>query len=91
MLEIEGCGDCKFYVQHFGIDKELEIFKIHCGHCLKKHRILKRCQRYEKGDNQYLRDNVVNFSSFNKKFCDKLNLLIKKYEELERQIFSKKN
>ena len=91
MLEVEGCGDCKFFEQHYGINKDLQIFKLCCGHCLKNHKSLKKCNRYEKGNNYYFRDNVVRFSSFTNKIYNQLTLYLKKFEELEYKIFNEEN
>lgn len=51
------CYDCKNFIQHYGINKELGIFKIECGHCV-IHKSMKNpeCPKYELGDNQYFRE-----------------------------------
>ena len=28
------CKECEFYVQHYGICKDLKIHKVECGHCM---------------------------------------------------------
>ena len=48
---INECGKCEYFIQHYGIDKDLKIFKINTGHCLKT-KIKKDCQFFkQKTDN----------------------------------------
>lgn len=51
------CRTCRYYKQHYTFD-ERKIFRVHCGHCMKRHSKSKRpdtkgCQYYAAADSDH--------------------------------------
>lgn len=44
------CINCKFFIQHYSIDKNFHIFKINCGHCAEHMggKLKPDCSKFEK-------------------------------------------
>lgn len=57
---MDNCEKCKYFVQHYRLDKQLGILKVFCGHCLKKIKIGKNCKDFEKGTNKFKRIKSLN-------------------------------
>ena len=92
MDNIEECETCKYFIQHYGVSKDLEIFKLNCGHCTKnfchtKNIKLKRCEKFEEGTNKFFRDDVIRYTKFSNRIYEKLELLMVEYSRLKNDIF----
>ena len=92
MDNIKECETCKYFVQHYGVSKDLEIFKLNCGHCTKnfcysKNNKLKRCEKFEEGTNKFFRDDVLHYAAFANKIYEKLELLTLDFTRLKNDIF----
>ena len=43
---MNNCENCKFYIQHYGFDKQVGIFKIEYGHCLECKKLKSNCEKF---------------------------------------------
>jgi len=34
-MEEQICGQCRYFIQHYGLSREGVLYKINCGHCIK--------------------------------------------------------
>ena len=57
---MDNCEKCKYYVQHYRLDKQQGILKVFCGHCLKRNKLGRNCKDFEKGTNDFKRVKSLN-------------------------------
>lgn len=53
------CEKCKYYYQHYGIEKPFRVYAVHCGHCSKKDKKAMPnhcCIQFEQGETNFLVD-----------------------------------
>ena len=79
---INDCETCQNFVQHYVVNKELGIFKAHCGHCKSFRTLKSNCAAYIEGENNTYRDKVVHLATFLIKLNKNIEILQKEVNRL---------
>lgn len=73
---IAECKNCKYFIQHYTLNKTRGLFDVSCGHCMKRKNINKRlsCEYYEatSNDNLNLDYDIMSLLLRTKTQCEKL-------------------
>lgn len=62
----EKCKNCKYFVQHYSIDKKLIISKLDCGHCDTKEDVNRadECQNFKQGSVNKLTESYLSLTQY---------------------------
>ena len=83
---MNNCEKCKYYIQHYRLDKQQGILKVFCGHCLKKIKLNRNCKDFEKGTNDFKRVKSLNRLDYLAQIEIQLNKISKSLVNLKSKI-----